>query len=135
MAPESDTKRSKVLLAVFERPPTVTGTTVNAAVVITAESTAAYPGLKTAADYFGPLSQSTKSKGFTIINNPYEFPVDGKEVVREDFSNDMGSVIMHQSSLAWLSRGWIVSFTFIAGSDDDVTELIENLKLAGRNKH
>jgi hypothetical protein len=55
----ADPSTSKLLLAVFERPPEVTGDTVNSAVVITAES-APYPGLKeSAADYMGPLTELT----------------------------------------------------------------------------
>ena len=129
MREDAETGKSRVLLAVFERPPAAAGKTVNAAVIIAAERTGSYPGLKTAADYFGPMSELTRSKGFKLVNDPYEFPVDGKPVVREDFSKDMGSVIMHQSSLAMISKGYVLSFTFIGGSDDDVTQLIENLNL------
>ena len=39
----SDPAKSKLLLAVFERPPEAIGETVNSAVVITAESAASYP--------------------------------------------------------------------------------------------
>src|SRR5882672_2982835 len=49
----ADPAKSRLLLAVFERPPEVTGDSVNSAVVITAESAVSYPGLKTAADYMG----------------------------------------------------------------------------------
>jgi len=31
--------------------------------------------LKTAADYFGPLTELTTSKGFTVVNQPYLFTV------------------------------------------------------------
>lgn len=129
MRGETESEKSKVLLAIFERPPAAAGKTVNAAVIIAAERADSYPGLKTATDYFGPLGELTKSKGFQVINDPYEFPVDGHAVIREDFSKDMGSVIMHQASLAMIAKGYVVSFTFIAGNDDDVTGLIELLKL------
>jgi hypothetical protein len=34
---------------------------------------------------------------------------------------------MHQSSLVLLRKGYVVSFTFIAGSLDELDELIEKL--------
>src|SRR5262245_35456590 len=47
---------AKVLLAAFSRPPAARGEDVNSSVLIAAESQAAYPGLKEAVQYFGPLS-------------------------------------------------------------------------------
>src|SRR6478672_1365908 len=55
---DGEAGKSLVLLAVFERPPEASGNTVNSAVVIAVESLASYPGLKTAADYFGPLTEA-----------------------------------------------------------------------------
>jgi hypothetical protein len=123
----TDPAKSRLLLAVFERPPQVTGDTVNSAVVITAESANSYPGLKTAADYMGPLSELTTSKGFTADGGPYEYPVGPTTLVRGDFTRTAGSLAMHQSSLVMLRKGYVVSFTFIAGSDDELDELIEKL--------
>jgi hypothetical protein len=123
----ADPSKSKLLLAVFERPPEVTGDTVNSAVVITAESVASYPGLKSAADYMGPLTELTTSKGFKAEGGPYEFPVGASTLVRGDFTRIAGSLSMHQSSLVVLRKGFVISFTFIAGSDDEIDELIEKL--------
>ncbi|MGH9530524.1 MAG: hypothetical protein ACRD2S_11480, partial [Terriglobales bacterium] len=122
MREDVESGKSKVLLAIFERPPAASGRTINAAVIIAAESVGSYPGLKSAADYFGPLTELTESKGFKSVNEPYEFPVDGKPVVRRDFTKDIGTLIMHQSSLVMISKRYILSFTLIAGSDEDVTE-------------
>jgi hypothetical protein len=124
----TDPGKSLVLLATFERPPAATGSTVNSAVVIAAESVSSYPGLKSAAQYFGPLSELTKEKGLTVVNEPYEFPVDAKPIVRRDFMKRMGGVTMHQSTMAMLAKGYVLSFTIIGGSDDEVTSLIEGLK-------
>jgi len=124
---DTETEKSKVLLAIFERPPAASGDTVNSAVIIAAESADTYPALKTAIDYFGPLTELTQSKGFKVVNDPYEFPVDGRPMIRRDFTKDRGSVTMHQSSLVMMSRGYVLSWTFIAGNDDDVIELIEKL--------
>ena len=123
----TDPAKSKLLLAVFERPPEVTGDTVNSAVVITAESAATYPGLKTAADYLGPLTELTTSKGFKSAGDPYEFSVGTTPLIRADFLKELGKLTMHQSSLVLLRKGFVVSFTFIAGSDDELDELIEKL--------
>jgi hypothetical protein len=123
----TDRAKSKLLLAVFERPPEVTGDTVNSAVIITAESAATYPGLKTAADYLGPLSELTTSKGFKSAGEPYEFSVGTTPLIRADFLKELGKLTMHQSSLVLLRKGFVVCLTFIAGSDDELDELIEKL--------
>lgn len=124
--------KGTVLLAVFERPPEATGNTVNAAVVIAAESASSYPGLKDAAQYFGPIDELTKANGFTAINEPYEFPVDGMPVVRQDFSKKLSGATMHQSSLVLLRKGYVVSFTFIAGSEDDITQNLDCLRFGAQ---
>jgi hypothetical protein len=126
----ADPAKSRLLLAVFERPPQVTGDTVNSAVVITAESAASYPGLKSAADYMGPLTELTTSKGFKAEGGPYEFPVGATTLVRGDFTRILGLLAMHQSSLALLRKGYVVSFTFIAGDDGELDELIEKLSFS-----
>lgn len=123
----ADSAKSKLLLAVFERPPEVTGDTVNSAIVITAESIASYPGLKTAADYLGPLTELTTSKGFKADGDPYEFSIASTALVRADFVKDLGKLTMHQSSLMLLRKDFVLSFTFIAGSKDEMDELIEKL--------
>jgi len=123
----TDQPKASLLLGVFERPPEVKGDTVNSAVVIAVEPASSYPGLKTAAQYFGPVSELTTAKGFQAVAEPYDFPVDGRPIVRRDFIRNMGSIGMHQSTLALLTKGWILSFTFLGGSDDEVTALIEQL--------
>ncbi|HXZ33255.1 MAG TPA: hypothetical protein VEH30_13325 [Terriglobales bacterium] len=131
----ADPSRSTVLLSVFERPPQAAGSSVNAAVVIAAESISSYPGLKNAAQYFGPISEVTEAKGLKPVNDPYEFPVDGKPIVRRDFVKQASNVGMHQSTLAMLMRGYVLSFTFIGTSDDEVQQLLEWLKFGTPVKH
>src|SRR5882672_3058968 len=58
-----EARGGQVLLAVFERPPEVAGESVNSAVTIAAENVSSYPGLKTAADYFGPVTELTSGMG------------------------------------------------------------------------
>jgi hypothetical protein len=127
----ADPDKSLLLLAVFERPPEARGETVNSAVVITAESASAYPGLKTAADYFVPLADVATGKGFTAVNEPYYFSVGTKKVVRGDFSKKVADFTMYQSSIVTLEKGYFVSFTFLGGGEDEVNEAIEKLSFSG----
>jgi len=136
MQPDAtDPSKSKLLLAAFERPPEVLGDTVNSAVIITVESAASYPGLKTAADYTGPLTELTTSKGFKVTQEPYDFSGGAQQLVRSDFTKDLGKLIMYQSSLVLLHKGSLVLFTFIGGSEDEVEELIEKLAFLPSSKH
>jgi len=128
----SEPGKSMVLLSAFERPPEATGDGVNSAVVIAAESMDSYPGLKSAADYFGPLTELTTGKGFKVANEPYEFLIGATQVVRGDFSKELGSRKMWQSSVVVLQKKYAISFTFIGGSQDEVDELVANLSFAGK---
>jgi hypothetical protein len=130
----SEPGKSLVLLSIFERPPEAKGDTVNSAVVIAAESVASYPGLKSAADYFGPLTELTTSKGFKVANEPYEVSVGSRQLVRSDFSKEMGALTMYQASLVVLERGYVLSFTFLGGGEDEVDQLIEGLSFSGGAK-
>jgi hypothetical protein len=130
----TDPTKSTVLLSLFERPPLVRGGDVNSAIIIAAESLSSYPGLKNAAQYFGPISEVTEAKGMKAVNEPYEFPVDGKPIYRRDYMKQISGVAMHQSTLAMLSRGYVLSFTFIGNSDEEVQELIEFLRFGSPAK-
>jgi hypothetical protein len=133
----ADSSKAQVLLAVFERPPQAVGSTVNSAVVIAAESVSSYPGLKDAVDYCGPLEDATTARGFKVVNEPYEFSVGARRVVREDFSKGLDKLTMQQASLVILEKGYVVSFTFIGSSDDEIADLISRLSFspaAGRRR-
>jgi hypothetical protein len=123
-------KESILLLAMFEHPPEATSDSVNSAVVVAAESAASYPGLRSAEQYFGPLTELTKSKGLAVVNEPYEFRVGETQLVRGDFSKPLGNLTMYQSTLVVIEKGYVVSFTFVGGSEDEVDELIESLSFA-----
>jgi len=127
-----DPGKSLVLLAVFERPPEAPRDGINPGVVIAAESVSSYPGLKTTADYFGPLTELTTDKGFKVVNEPSEFAVGTKTLVRCDFSKEMGELTMYQTALVMLGKSYVVSFTLIGGSEDEVNGLIENLSFGGK---
>jgi hypothetical protein len=129
----TDPAKETVLLGVFERPPEANAEGVNSGVVIAVESAASYPGLKSAAQYFGPLEEITKARGLTPTSEPYEFPVDGMPIVRRDFVKEFGGgASLHQSTLAWLAKGYVVSFTFIGTSDEEAQRLLEELKFGKR---
>ena len=118
----------RVLLAAFSRPPEAKAEDVNASILIAAESAAAYPGLKDAAQYFGPVTEIARAQGFEIDEEPYEYTLGTKKLVRGDFHKDVGTRVMWQSTLVILARGYAVSFTFIGGTEDEVGELIEGLR-------
>jgi hypothetical protein len=120
-------KAGRVLLAAFSRPPEARAEDVNGSILIAAESTAAYPGLTDAAQYFGPVTEVAKVQGFEVVEEPYEFVIGTKTVVRGDFKKDVGSRVMRQSTLVVLAHGYAVSFTFIGGSEDEVEELARGL--------
>jgi hypothetical protein len=126
---------AKVLLAAFSRPPEAKGEEVNSSVLIAAEPVAAYPGLKEAVQYFGPLSEVAEAQGFQRDADPSEVAIGAQTLVRGDFHKDVGTRVMHQSTLVMLSHGYAISITMIAGTDDAVEELIEGLDFPspGRN--
>ena len=124
----------RVLLAAFSRPPLAHGEDVNASILIAAESTVAYPGLKDAAQYFGPVSEIAKAQGFEIVSEPYEFAAGSKTMAREDFQKDVATRVMLQSTLVMLARGYAVSFTFIGGTEDEVQKLITGLNFGAAVK-
>jgi hypothetical protein len=124
--------KSETLLAVFERPPAAPGDTINSAAVIVAESLADYHGIKTAADYFGPITELAEQRGFNVENEPHVFSVGTKQLIRGDFSKERGKLTMRQSSLVMIEKGYIVSFTFVGGSEEEVESLIRNLSFGAR---
>jgi len=128
----SDPHKSLVLLAMFERPPGTRAESVNSAVMIAGESASVYPGMKTAAEYFGPLTEVATGKGFQLVHAPYYFEVRTKRLARADFSKKTEKVAMYQSSLTMLDKGYFVSFTFLGGSEDEVDELIEQLSFTAQ---
>lgn len=127
-------KDGRVLLAAFSRPPAARGEDINASILIAVESAASYPGLKDAAQYFGPVVEVAKAQGFEMEDDPYEFVLGTKKLVRGDFQKDVGSRVMRQSTLVVLARGYVVSFTFIGGTEDEVEELVQGLSFAAAAK-
>ena len=132
--PPASSIGAKVLLASFSRPPEARADDVNSSILIAVEPIASYPGLKDAAQYFGPLTEVAKAQGLTIDEDPYEIAVGAKNLVRGDFHKDVGTRVMHQSTLAMLSHGYAVSITIIAGTEDDVEELIDGLTFSPSGK-
>ena len=127
--PKPSASRAKplVLLAVFERPPEATGNTINSAVVIAAEPVSSYPGLTNPENYFGPLTELVRSKSMKVVNGPYEYVIGAQHLMRGDFNKELGKLTMYQSSLVMMEKRYVVSFTFIGGSEDEVEELLKGL--------
>jgi hypothetical protein len=131
-AKKPDASSGSVLLAAFSRPPEATGEEVNSSIVIAAESSTSYPGLKDAAQYFGPVTEVATARGFKVVNEPYQFLAGTKMLVRGDFAKDRGTRAMHQATLVMLGRGYAISFTFIGGTEDELEELIQGLSFRGQ---
>jgi hypothetical protein len=125
--------KGEVLLAVFERPPEATGDTVNSAAVIANESAASYPGLKKAEDYLAPLTELVTAQGFKAEGEPYALEVESRPLLRADFVKTLSlkktdnKLTMRQCTLVMLAKGQIVSFTFIASSEDELDDLMDGL--------
>jgi hypothetical protein len=126
-ATEEEPGGGRVLLAAFSRPPDAKGEEVNASIVIAMEKVATYPGLKEAAQYFGPLTEVAKAQGFNVDEEPYELEMGTKVVVRGDFHKDVGTRVMRQSTLAFLAQGYAVSITVIGGTEDEIEELVDGV--------
>jgi len=128
--------KGEVLLAVFERPPEATGDTINSAVVIASESAASYPGLKRAEDYLGPLTELATAKGFKADGEPYALEVESRRLLRADFIKSLeakatnAKLTMRQCTLVLYEKGQIVSFTFIAGGEEELDDLMDGLHFA-----
>jgi hypothetical protein len=125
---QSSSAPAKVLLAAFSRPPEAKGEEVNSSILIAAEPMAAYPGLKEAEQYFGPLTEVASAQGFNQDAAPYEIAIGAQTLARADFHKDVGTRVMRQATLALLSHGYAVSITFIAGTEDQLQELIDGLQ-------
>ena len=155
--PESNSKEAlreqagdgaQVLLGVFERPPEAAGDSINSAVVIASESAASYPGLKRAEDYVGPLTEVATTKGFKSVGEPFSLEIESRRLVRADFAKSIdvrlptaespkNKLAMRQCTLIWMTKGRIVSFTFIAESEEALDDIMDglhfgDLKLPGR---
>ena len=130
----NDPAKNEILLAVFERPPQAGGDTVNSAVVIASESVSSYPGLKTADDYLAPLNEVIEAKGFKPTRDSADITIDGHPLIRADFTKALTDKLgMHQTTLVMLQKRQIVSFTFIAGTEDEVNDLIDALSFTPVN--
>jgi hypothetical protein len=120
--------KAEVLLGVFERPPEAAAETVNSGVVIAAESAASYPGLKTAEDYVGPLTEVAAANGFKSSGEPVALEVESRRLVRVDFTKTINdNLTMRQCTLILLTKGRIVSFTFIAESEEALDDIMDGL--------
>ena len=125
--------KAEVLLAIFERPPEAAGDTINSAVVIASVSAASYPGLTAAEDFLGPLTELATSNGFKPEGEPYPLEVESRHLLRADFTKLLSvkttndKLTMRQCTLVLLAKGNIVSFTFLAGSEEELDDLMDGL--------
>lgn len=134
MSEGSEPGKSMALLSLFERPPEATEGSVDPAVVFAAESVMSYPGLTDAAQYFGPLTEVTLEGGFEVAGGPDEVMIGKMSLQRGDYTKKVGTQTTYQATLVTLSKGFVVSFTFIGASKAEVDGLLENLSFPAK-KH
>ena len=129
---------AQVLLGVFERPPEAAADSINSGVVIASESAASYPGLKRAEDYVGPLMEVATAKGFKSVGEPFSLEIESRRLVRADFVKSLdvrlptteslkNKLTMRQCTLIWMTKGRILSFTFIAESEEALDDIMDGL--------
>lgn len=134
---------AQVLLGVFERPPEAAADSINSGVVIASESAAAYPGLKRAEDYVGPLTEVATAKGFKSLGEAFSLEIESRRLVRADFSKSLdvrlpateshkNELTMRQCTLIWMTKGRILSFTFIAESEEALDDIMDGLHFGDR---
>jgi len=126
-----DPAKGSVLLAVFERPPEASNSSLDPTILIAAEPVSSYPGLKTAADYYAPLKEVASAKGLEPAGDPYDFSVGPRKLLRADFTHKTDQGTTYQSTVVFLVRGNIVSITAIAASDAAATQLLSGLNFTG----
>ena len=117
----------KTLLAVFQRPPEAPGATINSAVIIAEEPASDYPNIKTAAEYFGPLAEIAEQRGLKMDGDAYSFAVGTRQLARGDFGAEGDKAAVRQTSLVTIEKGYILSFTFVSSSEDEIDDLISSL--------
>jgi len=144
MPREQPSDGAQVLLGVFERPPEAAADSINSGVVIAAESAAAYPGLKKAEDYVGPLTEVATAKGFKSVGEPFSLEIESRRLVRADFAKSLdvrlptseslkNTLTMRQCTLIWMTKGRILSFTFIAESEEALDDIMDGLHFGDLN--
>lgn len=129
-----DSPATHLLLSVLKHSPGTPDSSVNSAIVITAEDQTLYPDMVEAADYFVPLTEFTKSKGFEVTRKPYLVKIGAMDLDRADFRKDLGHLSMYQSTLVTIERGYVLSFTLIGSSEEEITGLIGGLSFETRTR-
>ena len=66
--------------------------------------------------------------------DPYSFSVGARRMVRGDFTGGNEKSPIRQTSLVLLEKDYVVSFTFLASSDDEIDALIENLTFTSNRR-
>jgi hypothetical protein len=122
-----DPAKGSVLLAVFERPPEASNSSLNPTILIAAEPVSSYPGLKAAADYYVPLKEVTSAKGLEPAGDPYDFSMGPRKLLRADFTHKTDQGTSYQSTVIFLAHSNIISITAIAATEDDATQLLSGL--------
>ena len=83
------------------------------------------------------MDRSTKSllpRASKWSTNPTHSPSGTKQLARSDFSKDWDKLTLEQATLVMVDKGYVVSFTFIGSSQDEVDGLLEGLRFLAAHR-
>jgi hypothetical protein len=93
--------------------------------------------MKTAEDYVGPLTEVATAKGFKSAGEPFSLEIESRRLVRADFVKSLevksttespnNKLTMRQCTLILMTKGRILSFTFIADSEEALDDIMDGL--------
>jgi hypothetical protein len=126
-APATTDGKALVLFSAFARTPHSEGAGVNASILIAAERQPSDPDVDTPLEYLVLLKEAAKQGGLELTQPPREIPA--AHLWRADFASDPESSgpLQYQISEVMLARGYFVSFTFVADTQQGAENLLSNL--------
>lgn len=117
-----------LLLSAFAHPQ-LQGSEVNSSITISAESAAQYKEGVDAEAYLAAVSDYAATKGFKVLNPPGEIEMGGVTFVRGDFVREAADTNTYQATLVTLRKGYILSVTAISGDEEQLTALLDRLRI------
>ncbi len=121
-------ENSILLLSAFAKDKPAAGQ-INPSLTISAESLAAYPEVKTAADYFEVLSGVVTNDGFTVLNQPAEIEIGGVTFLRGDFQKQQGDSTVYQATMVAIRKEYVLGVTAITANEEELTPMLNRLHI------
>jgi hypothetical protein len=124
LLPHSAWQRNLVVLfSAFERP---SFPKAREGVVISADDTSYYGGLRTGKDYLPKVRAAMLRQGWIVSKLDYPVDLDGQQFCRADFMRK-GKVPIYQSSVCTVRRGYALNFILAGGSEQEIDQLFGSL--------